>query len=137
MPLRMRTAVWVGLVFLAGCRPTAVGPAPAPHAEEPDAPKGDAIADPVLREARTEADTLLGGLIAAKFDHDPDLAPVARKVIGYQSFSVKSQTMSRVGTAEFWGVLGGPAGRARFDLTLVRQTDGRWAVGAFSGPNPE
>ncbi len=35
-----------------GCRPAApVGPGPAPKAQELDTPKGEAIADPVLREA--------------------------------------------------------------------------------------
>jgi hypothetical protein len=43
----------------------------------------------------------------------------------------------REGTAEFQGVLRSPAGRALFDMTLVKQVTGKWAIGAFSGPNPE
>jgi hypothetical protein len=30
-----------------------------------------------------------------------------------------------------------PAGRARFEMTLVKQMSGKWAIGTFSGPNPE
>lgn len=104
---------------------------------EPDAPKGEAVADPELRHARERADATLGGLLAGKLDADPDLSPVAQKVKGYQSYAVKAQRVVREETAEFRGVLSGPSDRARFALTLVRQSDGRWAVGTFSGPDPE
>ena len=121
---------------LMGCRPEVPSPAPAAP-ELPDAPKGEAIADPVLRQAREQADAIFDGLLAGKFDGDPDLWPVAKKLKGYQTYSVKSQQIVREGTAEFGGVLSGPAGRARFVMTLVKQQGGAWAVGAFSGPNPE
>jgi hypothetical protein len=87
--------------------------------------------------AREQADATLGGLLAGKFDNDADLSPVARKLKGYQSASVKSQKIVRDGAAEFGGVLTGPASRARFDMTLVKQASGKWAVGTFSGPNLE
>ncbi len=83
------------------------------------------MADPVLREAREQADATLGGLLAGKYDNDPNLAPVARKVKGYQSCSIKSQQIVREGAADFRGTLTGPAGRARFDMTLVKQASGR------------
>jgi hypothetical protein len=127
----------------AGCRPAPPGaggtPPAAPRAEEPDAPKGEAIADPGLREAREQADATLGGLLAGKFDKDTDsgLSAVAQKVKGYQSYAVKSQKAVREGAAEFEGVLSGPVGRARFGMLLVKQQSGRWAVGTFSGPYPE
>ena len=124
-----------------GCQPAAPGgggvPAPAPQAEQPDAPKGEAIADPVLREAREQADAILDGLLAGKFEQDQDLWPVARKLKGYQSWSIKSQKIVREGAADFQGVLRSPAGRARFDMTFVKQMSGKWAIGAFSGPNSE
>jgi hypothetical protein len=133
------------VVFVAlagtGCRPAAPGggggPAAAPKAEEPDAPKGEAVPDPTLREARDQADAILGGLLAGKLDNDPDLSPVARKLKGYQSYAIKSQQLVRDGAADLRGVLTGPGARARFDMTLVKQADGKWAVGSFSGPNPE
>jgi hypothetical protein len=118
---------------VAGFREEVQGPA----ADGPDAPKGEAIADPVLREAREQADHILDGLFAGKFDQDQDLWPVARKLKGYRSGSVRSQAVVREGAAEFRGVLTGPAGRARFTMTLVKQANGTWAVGTFSGPNPE
>ena len=126
---------------IGGCRPVAPGggggPALASPAEEPDAQKGEVVADPVLREARDQADAILGGLLAGKFDNDPDLAPVARKVKGYQSSAIKTQQLIRDGAVDFRGVLAGQSGRARFNMTLVKQANGKWAVGEFSGPNPE
>jgi hypothetical protein len=86
---------------------------------------------------RGQADTILEGLLAGKFDQDPDLWPVARKLKGYSAFAVKSQGMARDRTADFRGVLPGPAGRAHFAMTLVKQANGKWATGTFSGPSPE
>jgi hypothetical protein len=91
----------------------------------------------VLREGREQADAILDGLLAGKLDQDQDLSPVARKVKGYQSWSITSQNIVREGAADFQGVLSSPAGRARFDMLLVKQMSGNWAVGTFSGPNPE
>ena len=63
---------------VTGCQPAAPGgggvPAPAPQAEQPDAPKGEAIADPVLREAREQADAILDGLLAGNYEADRSLA---------------------------------------------------------------
>ena len=39
--------------------------------------------------------------------------PVARKVKGYQAYSIKSQKVVREGAADFRGVLTGPAVTAR------------------------
>ena len=112
-----------------------VAPAlPAPAAAV-DAPKGKDIVDPVLRESREKADAILDGLLAGKFDQDADLSPVARKRKGYQSWSITSQKMARPDAATFGGELAGPAGRAAFDMLLVKQQTGHWAVATFSGPN--
>src|SRR5262245_31293680 len=91
----------------ASCQPAAPkgGGAPAPTAEEPDAPKGDAIADPVLREAREQLDALLTDLLAGKLDQDEFLGRVAKKLKGYQSWSIKSQRLVREGAAGFRGIL--------------------------------
>jgi hypothetical protein len=106
-------------------------------ADGPDAPAGEAIADPVLRQAREQADSILDGLLAGKFDQDQNLWPVARKLKGLQSWAIKSQKVVREGAAEFQGVLTSPEGAARFKVTLVKQASGTWAVGTFSGPNQE
>jgi hypothetical protein len=63
--------------------------------------------------------------------------PLARKLKGYQNCSIKSQGIERENHAVFRGVLNGSAGRARFETTLVKQASGKWAIGMFSGPNPE
>ena len=123
----------------AGCQPPAPkgGGAPAPKAKEPDAPKGEAIADPVLREAREQLDTVLAHLLAGKLDQDESFAPVARKLKGYQSWSIKSQQLVPDGAADFRGVLTAPGAQARFDIHFVKQANGKWAIATFSGPNPE
>jgi hypothetical protein len=128
-----------GLIPVAGCGPAAPTGKPSPPAvaEEPDAPMGAAIADPALREARDQADSTLAGLLTGNFGNDPDLAPVAKKMKGYQAASIKAQEIVREGTAQFRGLLTGPAGQATFKMTLVKQRDGHWSIGAFSGPNPE
>ncbi len=105
--------------------------------ERAEAPKGEAIADPVLREAREQTDAIFDGLLGGKFDQDPDLAPVARKLKGYTSCSVTSQKMAREGAADFEGTLFSRTGRARFDVVMVKQVTGKWAIGAFSGPDGE
>jgi hypothetical protein len=113
----------------------AAGNATVPSADETAAPKGMAIADPVLREAREQADALLQDLLQGNFDQDENLALVAEKVKGYTSWSVQSQAIAGKGKAEFKGTLSGPAGKAHFRMLLVKQAAGQWAVGIFSGPN--
>ena len=106
------------------------------RAEEPDAPVGEAIADPKLREARKENDAILSECSPAKA-RDRVSRGLIEKTKGFQSFSVKSQKLVRDDAAEFGGILKGPKGQAGFRLTLVKQTGGRWAIATFSGPNPE
>jgi len=124
----LRSSVWATLlvtVACAGCQPAAPkgGGAPAPKAEEPDAPKGEAIADPVLREARDQVDAVLKDLLAGKLDQDENFAPVARKLKGYQSWSIKSQQLARDGAADFRGVLTAPGARARLiSISSSRRT---------------
>jgi hypothetical protein len=102
---------------------------------EVEAPKGKAIADPVLRESREQANAILDGLLAGKFDQDPDLSPVARKLKGFGSSLITSQKLVRNDAAEFGATFTSPAGRAGFDMMLVKQVSGKWAVAKFSGPN--
>lgn len=122
-----------------GCQPAApkAGGVPAQQAEEPDAPKGEAIGDPLLREARDQVDAVLTDLLSGKLDQDEQFAPVARKLKGYQSWSIKSQQVVRDGEVDFRGVLKAPSARATFDIQFMKQANGKWAIGTFSGPNSE
>ncbi|HEX3314841.1 MAG TPA: hypothetical protein VHR72_08130, partial [Gemmataceae bacterium] len=124
---------------LAGCGQAGPGgkvAVPVRRAEEPDAPVGDAVADPKLREARTANDAILVELLTGKGEGSGQ-ARLIEKTKDFRTFSVKSQKLVRDDTAEFGGLLNGPKGRAGFRLTLVKQTGGRWAIATFSGPNPE
>jgi hypothetical protein len=136
MATRTRFFLLVTLV-LAGCRPAASGGGGPAPIDEPDAPKAEAISNPEMRQAREAADATLGGLLAGKLDTNPGLSPVTQKLKGYQSYAVKSQKVVGEEAAEFGGLLTGPKGRARFSVVLVKQLGGGWAVGTFSGPDPE
>jgi hypothetical protein len=131
--------IGVGLALTASSfrRSGPTPPISKPPLEEPDAPKADEIANPHLREARENADAILEGLLAGNFAEHPQLAPVARKVNGYRAHSIKCQQMLTSKRAEFCGVLTGAPEPARFSMTLVEQKDGKWEIGAFSGPEPE
>jgi hypothetical protein len=124
----------------SACRPAVPAggvPNPAPRVEEADAPRGEAIVDPTLREARDQADALMARLLAGQLDNDPDVAPLARKLKGYHACAIKGQQVVRENAAEFRGVLTGPAAHARFSMTVVKQANGPWAIGHFSGPDAE
>src|SRR5262249_45591160 len=116
-------------------------PAPPPVDEDVkevrEAPKGDAVADPVLREARASADATLSGLLAGQFDDDDALRPVARKLNGFTSATITEQDASRKDgreVADFKGFVRGPGGSASFQMHLVKQVNGKWAIGWFRGP---
>jgi len=93
--------------------------------------------DAALREARKQADAILTDLLAGKLDNAPDLWPVARKLKGYDVYSIESQKIDSDRAAHFAGMLSRSAGRARFEMVLVKQQSGNWAVATFSGPNLE
>ena len=93
--------------------------------------------DAALREARKQADAILTDLLAGKLDNAPDLWPVARKLKGYDVYSIESQKIDSDRAAHFGGMLSRSAGRARFEMVLVKQQSGNWAVATFSGPNLE
>jgi len=70
-----------------------------------------------------------------KYDWDSGLASVARKLKVYQSYAIKSQNLDSEKDATFAGVLTGPTSQAHFDVLLVKQQSGQWAVGTFGGPD--
>src|SRR5262249_14127225 len=81
-----------------------------PASEQASLPKGTAIANPVLRQARDEADALLLGLLQGQFDEDENLSLVAEKLRGYTSWSITAQTATGQRTAQFKGTLSNLAG---------------------------
>ena len=93
---------------------------------------------PQAREAVAATTDILDRLLAGKLDEDPNLSPVARKVKGYRTWSITTAA-SVAGEPPAWnfgGTLdGGARGSARFSVRMVRQRNGGWAVGSFSGPN--
>ena len=122
-------------VPLAG-PPPAKGPVAAP-AVIVEAPKGEAIEDPVLREARAATDEILSGMLAGKAQDDTGSEQIARKIGGYKSAVITAQKMTREDAAQFEGKLEGPGNRASFNATVVKQKNGKWAIGYFSGPNAD
>jgi hypothetical protein len=131
-----------GLILsVVGCKKPAAPPVP-PQAASASAPgfRPDLVA-PVsnaeLAAAQASATSILDGLLAGQYDTDAGLSPVARKVKGFTSWSVTAQKKEPGGAAgwHFTGTLNAPR-PASFDLYLVKQEAGGWAVGSFSGPNP-
>ena len=57
----------------------------------PVVPKKDDADTPIVKEARPDTEAILNDLIAGKYDNDGQFAPVARKVKGFQSWSIETQ----------------------------------------------
>lgn len=130
-------SVTLPVIVAVGCgesSPPRASLSVTPASSESSVPKGNAIADPLLRQARDQADALLLGLLEGKFDEDENLALVAEKLKGYTSWSITSQTTTGQRTAEFKGTVNNAASKASFRMTLVKQSSGQWAIGKFSGP---
>ena len=95
--------------------------------------------DPLVKEARADTEVVLNDLLAGKYDEDPDFAPVARKVKGFQSWSIETQNLDPDSprAVNFGGTLKGPKGEATFLASMRKQQNGKWMIGYFSGPNPK
>jgi hypothetical protein len=122
-----------------GCnnsRPTLpkVNPGPAEGRNEKDDRD-----NPLVKEAKPDTEGILNDLLAGKDDNDPDLGPVARKVKGYQSWSIERQSLDPDDpkAVNFTGTLKGPKGEATFTASMKKQQNGKWMIGHFSGPNPK
>ena len=152
---RLPDRVWPAAVAMAvalacgvaGCEkpragtPAAPAPATAPAPGFAPALLAAGAADPDLKAARAAASDTLDGLLSGRYDNDRDLAPVARKVRGYTSWSVASQEKQSHGAGapaswDFTGTLAAPGSAAGFTASLFKQGDGTWAVGSFDGPHP-
>jgi hypothetical protein len=136
----LRQSVFLFVLALAfgagGCRPNQ--PAKPPPAVNGDAnPKKDPLPDdPAAKEARAAAGEMLDRLLAGKLtEAESPLQRRAEALKGFRSWSIEAQRQDGV-RVSFDGRLTGPTGNARFNMVLAKQTDGTWAVGSFSGPNP-
>src|SRR5262245_47421738 len=72
--------------------------------------------DPVVKEARSDTEAVLNDLLAGKLDNDPDFAPVAQKLKGFNSWSMEQQNLDPDNrkAVNFRGILKGPQGEATF-----------------------
>jgi hypothetical protein len=96
--------------------------------------------DPMVKEARSDTEALLNDLLAGKLDNDQSLAPVARKLKGFRSWSIERQDIDlshEPKAVKFTGTLKGPQGEATFVAMMVKQQNGRWMIGYFKGPDPK
>src|SRR5262249_48125165 len=132
--ITMTLLLWVGM----GCsnsRPT------SPVATTVPAPKQkDDRDDPMVKEARSDTEAILNDLLAGKLDSDTSLAPVARKLKGFRSWSIETQNIDPSHdpkAVKFTGTLKGPQGEATFVAMMVKQENGKWMIGSFKGPDPK
>jgi hypothetical protein len=129
--------VTVILGIAAGCtRPGPTPPAARTALIAAANEKGDSD-DPMVKEARSDTDAVLNDLLAGKLDNDPDMAPVARKLKGFQSWSIERQNIDRDNpkVVKFSGTLKGAKGEANFVASMVKQQNGKWMIGVFQGPD--
>lgn len=122
----------------AGCT-TSDSPVPFPIGK-PSAPyrpvKREDADETLVKEARPDTESVLDDLMAGETHGDSGLARPAQKVAGYRSWTIEGQEVEPAvpESVKFGGTLKGPSGEASFIVLMVKQRDGRWMVGAFSGP---
>jgi hypothetical protein len=122
-----------------GCtnsRPTPPGTSTAPT-EDPK--QKDDRDDPMVKGARSDTEVVLNDLLAGKLDNDSNFAPVALKLKGFRSWSIERQNIDPTNpkAVNFSGTLKGPQGEATFVASMVKQQNGKWMIGYFSGPDPK
>lgn len=138
-----RMVVITGLLCgsFVGCKPSTppVGATPAVPKNSVVPNKNNDADDPLVKEARPDTEVVLDELIAGTHDNDQSLGAVERKVSGFTSWSIDSQELDPdlPNAVRFGGILTGPASRATFSVTMVKQQNGKWMVGTFDGPNAE
>ena len=129
------------VILLLGIEVGCTKPRPAPPkvstAPIGDPKQKDDSDEPMVKEARSDTEVVLNDLLTGKLDNDPSLAPVARKLKGFQSWSIETQNIDRENpkTVKFRGTLKGPQGEATFVASMVKQQNGKWMIGYFQGPD--
>jgi hypothetical protein len=93
--------------------------------------------NPTVKEARADTEAILNDLLAGKYDNDPNFAPLAHQLTGFESWSLERQELAadQPMSVNFSGTLKGPSGEATFRLSVVKQQNGKWMIGDFSGPD--
>jgi hypothetical protein len=133
-------AIFVLILFL-GIVVGGAKPRPAPTgtstSQIEDPKRTDDSDDPMVKEARSDTEAVLRDLLTGKLDNDPTLAPVARKLKGFRSWSIERQKIDRDNpkTVKFSGTLKAPQGEATFVASMVKQQNGKWMIGYFQGPD--
>src|SRR5260370_36284374 len=109
-PAQMYWGYCAGVMLLAaaiGCGQSGTAPggntSVMAAADEAAVPKGNAIADPVLREARDQADEVLHGLLAGMFDQEENLAGVGGERGGVTPLSRRAPKNSEGSLVEIPG----------------------------------
>ncbi len=120
----------------SGCTPPST---PPKQTVAPVAPEEDAADKPLVKEARPDTEAVLDDLLAGRFHDDSILARLGQKLNGFQSWSIETQRIDPdlPKGVHFGGVLKGPRGDATFAVLMVKQQDGKWKIGGFSGPSPK
>jgi hypothetical protein len=141
----MRTLLVLGPVLAALALPALGGGFTNRTAAPPKAPVAARPAKPnhpdhlLVKEARADTEAVLNDLLAGKYDHDTNFAPVARRVKGYTSWSIDSQEVDPDSpqAVTIDGTLSGPSGEATFSASMRKQQNGKWMIGWFTGPMPK
>jgi hypothetical protein len=102
----------------------------------PPAVKGDAD-DPIVKEARSDTETILKNVLLGKTGDDTALAQIAGKLKGFESWTIERQELDKgePKTVNFTGRLSGPGREASFRVSVTKQMNGKWAIGTFRGPD--
>ena len=132
--ITMTLLLWIGV----GC--SKPPPTPPVAATLPGPPQTDDHDDPMVKEARSDTEAILNDLLAGKLDNDTSLAPVARKLKGFRSWSIERENIDPSHdpkAVKFTGTLKGPQGEATFVAMMVKQQNGKWMIGSFTGPDPK
>ena len=133
--------IFVVILFLGIVVGCAKPPPAAPRTNTAligDPKQKDDSDDPMAKEARSDTEAVLNDLLAGKLDNDTNLAPVARKLKGFQSWSIEKQNIDPSHSpkaVKFTGTLKGSKGEATFVALMVKQQNGKWMIGYFQGPD--
>jgi hypothetical protein len=139
--MREHTAtIFIAALFLGigvGCANYTPAPPKASTTPTEAAKQKDDRDNPMVKEARSDTEAILNDLLAGKYDNDPDFAPVAGKLRGFQSWSIQGEQIDPDSpkAVNFSGTLKGPRGEATFTASMTKQQDGKWMIGYFSGPD--
>ena len=111
-------------------------PVPVNSVSPPKPVKRSDADDPMVKEARADTEAVLDDLLAGEAHGDTGLARLSQKLRGFKSWSIKGQEVESnpPKSVKFDGTLTGPMGDASFVVLMVKQQNGKWMIGTFTGP---